>query len=236
MVAVVLSRAPRRSQRKKFRDTPGPLPVLRPARGGSNYGSCTPSQGNYYNVTLNNGTTTPVWNPANPTSGTYHDWVGSQDRFNFAPYNLLLTPSQRKSLFTDLIYHINDDVDIHLKGLFNNRTSANQAAPEPIFVGPYSGTAGIADGISVAANNPYNPFGIKLDPATNFGWVTRRPLEVGPRIFDQDVNTYYFNVGLDGMLHFGDGLKWDINAAYSDRRAGSRAISTRSQKSVPMQP
>src|SRR6202166_2583662 len=35
-----------------------------------NYGSCTPSQGNYYDVTLNNGTTTPVWNPANPTSGT----------------------------------------------------------------------------------------------------------------------------------------------------------------------
>jgi iron complex outermembrane recepter protein len=184
-----------------------------------NYGSCTPSQGNYYDVTLNNGTTTPVWNPADPTSGTYHNWVGSQDRFNFAPYNDLLTPSQRKSLFTNLAYNINDDVELHVKGLFNNRQSANQAAPEPIFVGPYAGTAGIADGISVAANNPYNPFGITLDPATNFGWVTRRPIEVGPRIFDQDVNTYYFDVGLKGLLHFGDGLSWDVNYAYSDNKA-----------------
>jgi iron complex outermembrane receptor protein len=184
-----------------------------------NYGSCTPSQGNFYDVTLNNGTTTPVWNPAAPTSGTYHNWVGSQDRFNFAPYNDLLTPSERKSIFTNVTYAINDDVELHAKGLFNNRQSENKAAPEPIFAGPYAGTGGLADGISVAANNPYNPFGITLDPATNFGWVTRRPVEVGPRVFDQNVNTYYLNVGLNGILRFGNEFKWDINGAYSDNKA-----------------
>jgi iron complex outermembrane recepter protein len=41
-----------------------------------NYGSCTPTQGNFFDVTLNNGTTTPVWDPANPTAGTYHNWEG----------------------------------------------------------------------------------------------------------------------------------------------------------------
>jgi iron complex outermembrane recepter protein len=184
-----------------------------------NYGSCTPSQGNYFDVTLNNGTTTPVWDPANPTAGTYHNWVGGQDRFNFAPYNDLLTPSERKSIFTNLGYNVNDDVEVHLKGLFNNRESQNQAAPEPIFVGPYAGTGGIADNILVAANNPYNPFGITLDPATNFGWVTRRPIEVGPRIFDQDVNTFYFDLGMSGTLHVGDGFKWDINGVYADNKA-----------------
>lgn len=184
-----------------------------------NYGSCTPSQGNYYDVTLNNGTTTPVWNPAAPTSGTYHNWVGGQDRFNFAPYNDLLTPSERKSIFTNVTYTINDDVELHVKGLFNNRQSENKAAPEPIFVGPYAGTGGLADGISVAANNPYNPFGITLDSASNFGWVTRRPVEVGPRVFDQNVNTYYLDVGLNGILRFGNEFKWDINAAYSDNKA-----------------
>jgi len=183
-----------------------------------NYGSCTPDQGNFYDVTLNSGTTTPVWDPNNPTSGTYHNWSGA-DRFNYAPFNYLLTPQQRKSMFTNLSYDINDNVELHFKGLFNNRTSANQAAPEPIFVGPYAGTGGIADTITIAANNPYNPFGITLDPASNFGWVTRRPIEVGPRLFTQDVNTYYFNVGLSGTLHVGNGLHWDLNYVNGDNKA-----------------
>jgi iron complex outermembrane recepter protein len=183
------------------------------------YGSCTADQSHFFDVTLNNGTTVPSWDPTNPTGGTYHNWSGGTDRFNFAPYNLLETPQQRKSIFTNVQYQINDSVELHVKGVFNNRHSENQAAPEPIFVGPYAGTGGLADTITVAANNPYNPFGITLDPATNFGWVTRRPIEVGPREFFQDVNTYYVNAGLDGDLHFGYGLHWDINAAYSDNKA-----------------
>src|SRR5262249_7945955 len=64
------------------------------------YGSCTPDQGACYDVTLNNGTTTPLWNPNSPSTppSTYHDWSGA-DRFNFAPLNLLLTPSQRKAIW-----------------------------------------------------------------------------------------------------------------------------------------
>jgi len=72
-----------------------------PSRPVPAYGSCTPDQGHFYDVTLNNGTTTPVWNKADPGSGTYHDWSDA-DRFNFAPYNELLTPSTRKSIFTNM--------------------------------------------------------------------------------------------------------------------------------------
>src|ERR1700744_1499102 len=72
-----------------------------------NYGSCTADQSNFYDVTLNNGTTTPNWNPANPVGAgsTYHNWSNS-DRFNFAPYNLLLTPQDRKSIFTSETYEV----------------------------------------------------------------------------------------------------------------------------------
>ena len=185
------------------------------------YGSCTPDQAHFYDVTLNNGTTTPVWNYLDPTGAgsTYHDWAGSQDRFNYQPFNLLLTPSTRKSVFANLTYRFADDVELHVKGLYNNRTSANQAAPEPIVVGPYVGTGGLADTITIAANNPYNPFGITLDPATNFGWVTRRPVEVGPRIFKQDVDTSYINIGLNGTLPVGRGMAWDVNYVDSDNSA-----------------
>src|SRR6266480_4647164 len=174
--------------------------------------------GGNYSVTLNNGTTTPNWNPNNPVTNTYHHFANS-DRFNYAPFNLLSTPSERKSIFTNLTYNASEDVELYFKGLFNNRQSANQAAPEPIFVGPSAGTGGLADTISVAANNPYNPFGYALDAATNFVLLGRRPLEVGPRIFTQDVNTYYFSAGFKGTLHVGNGFLWDINYANSDNKA-----------------
>ena len=190
-----------------------------PSRPIDAIGGCDPDGANWYDVTLNNGTTTPVWNPADPTAGTYHGFSGA-DRFNFAPFNLLLTPSKRKALFTNISYDLTDNTRLHIKGLYNNRTSTNQAAPEPIFVGPFAGTGGLADTVIVHANNPYNPFGITLDPASNFGWVTRRPIEVGPRVFEQDVDTVYFNIGLDGMFDIGErNFNWDANYAHSENKA-----------------
>ena len=206
-----------------------------------NYGSCTSDQVNFYDVTLNTGTTTPVWNPANPTTppSTYHNF-SSADRFNYAPFNLLLTPSQRKALWTSLTYDASDDVQVYAKGMFNNRTSTNQAAPEPIFVGPYTGSGGIADGINISRLNQFNPYGIDLCAVAeaptssvcpggpnfvqNFGWITRRPLEGGPRIFTQDVDTWYFSVGLKGTLHLRDGFSWDINYVNTDNKASQQFI------------
>ncbi|MBL8262568.1 MAG: TonB-dependent receptor [Xanthomonadaceae bacterium] len=193
-----------------------------PSRPVGSYGYCDAAGDFWYDITLNNGTTTPVWNPADPSTGSYHDFGGA-DRFNFAPYNLLLTPSERKSLFASVNIDLSENTRLHFKGLFNNRRSANQAAPEPIFVGPFAGTGGIADGILISRLNPYNPFGIDLDPATNFGWVTRRPVEVGPRVFTQNVDTFYFNVGLDGLFQVGErSFGWDANYVHSSNSATQR--------------
>jgi len=193
-----------------------------PSRPIDQYGGCDAAQENWYDITLNGGTTTPSWDPADPTGGTYHNFVGAQDRFNFAPYNLLLTPNERKAIYANVTYAFTDTTTLHVRALYNNRTSANQAAPEPIFVGPYAGTGGIADTIFISANNPYNPFGIDLDPSSNLGWVTKRPLEVGPRIFNQEVDTWYFNAGLNGQFEFGRGISWDANVIHSENKADQR--------------
>ena len=68
------------------------------------------------------------------------------------------------AMFGSVNVDLTDNVRLHAKMLYNNRQSANQAAPEPIFVGPYAGTGGIADTIMISAANPYNPFGIDLIP------------------------------------------------------------------------
>ena len=181
-----------------------------------------PTGTNFYNIVLDEGTTTPVFDPSDPDGGTYHPFTGA-DRFNYAPYNLLLTPSKRKSLFASVSYDVTENTRLHAKMLYNNRTSTNQAAPEPIFVGPGAGTGGIADTISISALNPYNPTGYDLDAASNFVFIGRRPLEVGPRIFTQDVDTWYFNVGLDGMFNVGDrGFNWDVNYVHTENEATQR--------------
>ena len=175
-----------------------------------------------------------MWDPNDPNGGTYHDF-SSADRFNFAPYNLLLTPSKRKAIFASLNYDINDSIRLHAKALYNNRTSTNQAAPEPIFVGPYAGTGGIADTIIIARGQPVQPVRHRRSmPATNFGWVTRRPVEVGPRIFKQDVDTTYFNLGLDGVFDIGNrGYSWDVNyvALGEQGRADTSSTATTSPSS-----
>jgi len=172
----------------------------------------------FYNITLNNGTTTPVFVPGTQTGGTYHQFT-SADRFNFAPFNLLLTPSKRAALFTSLQYDLSEKTRLHVKALYNNRKSSNQAAPEPIFVGPGAGTAGIADTVTIPANQPFNPFGITLDANSNFLFIGRRPLEVGPRIFRQDVDTTYLNVGLDGTFGSERIFNWDANIVHSENKA-----------------
>ncbi len=184
----------------------------------TSYGGCDAAGENWFDITLNTGTTTPDYNGGDPVNGTgtYHNWSGA-DRFNFAPFNLLLTPSKRQSIFTSVRYDINDSVSVHAKALYNNRESANQAAPEPIFVGPFAGTAGIADTIMISALNPYNPFGIDLIPGQNLGWITKRPVELGPRIFTQDVDTWYVNLGLDGS--FGESTSWNLDFVHSENKA-----------------
>jgi iron complex outermembrane receptor protein len=122
-------------------------------------------------------------------------------------------------MFARVDFNVTDNVNIYAKALFNNRVSRNQAAPEPIFVGPYAGSGGLADTISISALNPYNPFGIDLDPSSNFGWVTRRPIEVGPRTFEQNVDTWYLNMGVEGSFGSTRTYHWDVNFVSSENSA-----------------
>ena len=117
----------------------------------------------YYDVTPNNGATSPVFDGTDPNGGDYHEF-GTADRFNFAQYNLLVTPSERMGLFGQFRFDLSDAASWYVKALYNRRESVNQAAPEPIFLGPEAGTGNpLADNIFISGDNPFNPFGFDLD-------------------------------------------------------------------------
>ena len=150
-------------------------------------------------------------NGQQPFPGGFHPFTNA-DRFNFAPYNLLLTPNKRDAFFGQARYKVNDNITWYLKGSYTSRKSANQAAPEPIGLGSALNTSDLGLITGVDATNPYNPFGVTLDPNTNFLGLGRRPIEGGPRVFSQDVDTRYFATGLEGSFTAADrDFYWDVN-------------------------
>ncbi len=176
-----------------------------------------PFTGMDMDLTLNDGVTTPKY------PSDYHDFT-TADRFNFSPYNLVETPSQRMGAYSSVTYKVAPSVNIRGKASFTNRQSVNQAAPEPLFVGPDGGNGNRVDRIKIDVTNPYNPFGFTFDPALDPSYVvTRRPVEAGPRHFEQNVNTFYVSGGLDG--HFDAGpqrFAWDATVAYGLNRGEQR--------------
>jgi iron complex outermembrane receptor protein len=190
-----------------------------------------PNTGFDQNLTLNSGVTgVPRYNPAQhggPRTDDFHDFT-TADRFNFQPYNFILTPSQRFSVYAQGESHLTDQVNFYLKGLFNNRRSTNQAAPEPLFVGPEAGNGvgNLLDVTPVDKTNPYNPFGFTLNTSTDpmaggTDYVLfRRPVEGGPRIFKQDVNTWYLGAGFRGDFRMASrDFFWDVNGVWSRNHA-----------------
>ncbi len=174
------------------------------------------------NLTPNAGVGTPQYDGSGgcTRSDDYHCF-GTADRYNFAGQNLLLTPSERKGVFAQFRYYFNDDVQWYVKALGNRRESTNQAAPEPIFLGPDAGTGNpLADNIVISALNPFNPFGFDLDSATNLIQIGRRPVEGGPRRYEQQVDTQYFGTGLVGTFEgAGRTWFWDVKGMYSKNKA-----------------
>jgi iron complex outermembrane receptor protein len=175
-----------------------------------------PNTGEAFDLTLRNGTGMPSFPddyvPFSPSAA-----------FNYAPYNLVLTPTRRVSVFTTAVYELASAIRLRGKAVFTRRESANQAAPEPLFVGPEGGTQSRMDRIGVDASNPYNPFGFTFDPRDNPFVITRRPLEAGPRRFEQTVNTFVLSGGFEGNFELGARpFAWDTTVTYGINRADQR--------------
>ena len=149
----------------------------------------------------------------------------SADRYNFAPENYLLTPSERYGGFLNAKFEFSDNVSLRTRLVYQHRSSTTQAAPLPLFVGPDAGNGNLLDTISIDATNPYNPFGFTLssgangEPAT-YSLIARRFVEGGPRIFSQDVDTFTMQSTLEGSFGVGDKTwYWDVNGMYGSNDA-----------------
>ncbi|MGA7965828.1 MAG: TonB-dependent receptor, partial [Gammaproteobacteria bacterium] len=158
--------------------------------------------------------------------------------FNYAPQNYLYTPQETWYAYTQGHYDLTDNVTFNFTADYDRRNSSQVLAPNPWFFGLAGSEFVNGHAIGVAANNPYNPFGVDLVPGfpsygngqyfcQNYGSPTcstnyetlffygRRPNEVGNRVFNQNSQTFYFNGGFKGYWQmFGNQWTWNANYIY----------------------
>ena len=169
------------------------------------------------------GTVPALYDPTDPTTqdanNTFRGFAGAADRFNFAPFNYLITPSERTGAFATWTQEMTNTLQFRVSLTYANRKSANQAAPLPLFLGQDAGNGTILDDTVVDVNQIYNPFGFTLD-STTYNLITRRMIEAGPRHFEQEVETWDGRFTLAGESQwFGRTWYWDANIAVAQNTA-----------------
>jgi len=184
-----------------------------------------PAVGDFVSVAPNSG----VQNPQYPED--FHPF-GLDDRFNYQSYNHLVTPNERLNVFAKGEYDITDEVTFRMLASYNNRKSQGQAAPVPLFWGPDSGSTPYMVNVVWDADQIYNPFGMDLGP-DNLQFMTHRPVELGPRIFNQDVDTWYVSAGFDGQFNISDDpWYWDVTAIWSENNAKQTKLNQFNARSI----
>ncbi|GIX16447.1 MAG: TonB-dependent receptor [Rhodothalassiaceae bacterium] len=189
-----------------------------------------PRVGEVFSITLNDGVlndgvTKPVFDPNDLANSDFHPFT-TADRFNFQPFNLLLTPNKRVNIFGKAEVDLADNITFRGVAAYNNRRSVNQAAPVPLFLGSDAGSGFFLDNVFIPADHPFNPFGIDLngggdDP--NLILLARRPIEAGPRIFRQNVDTWLLSGTVEGELEVAERpVYWDVNVTWAQNNAVQR--------------
>ena len=103
---------------------------------------------------------------------------------------------------------------------FTNRESQGRPRPNPLFMGSDAGAGFFLDNVFIPADHPFNPFGVDLDGRTNLRQFARRPLEAGPRIFDQTVDTWVLSATVDGSQQIANReIFWDANFSWGRNTA-----------------
>jgi iron complex outermembrane recepter protein len=128
---------------------------------------------------------------------TYNDlWY----TYNYAPWQAMQMPLERTSVFVNGSFEFDASAELYAQGIYADYAVDERTAPTPIPVA------------IVPATNPYISPDLRLlldsraNPEAPFG-LSKRTLELGPRVTEHEYTFYQFTVGLRGKV-FDD---WDYD-------------------------
>ncbi|NMM41786.1 TonB-dependent receptor plug domain-containing protein [Pseudoalteromonas arctica] len=151
--------------------------------------------------------------------GGWHDFVAENDAYNFAPDSYLYTPMRRLNLTGIGHFELTDDTRLFSEFTYSKRWSNQQMAPQPVWfdftydqetMGDSLISHGVADG-----------------EAISYG---RRMSDIGPRGYEQVVDTVRTVVGLEGDLD--NGFGWDTSVVFGRNDAVDRATNLLNMGSI----
>ena len=187
-------------------------------------------------ITLNDGvlndgmSNIPNFDQNDLNAGDFHVFT-NQDRFNYngPGFNFLRTPNERVNFYANVRHDLAPNITLFARASYTNRSSATKAAPEPLCF--FDCGNRIADNTVISALNPFNPFGVDLSVADGTAiFFGRRPLESGGRLFFQDVNSYMYQMGLEGEFTAGGrDFYWDLTGGYGDNRGFQEKFNSHNQ-------
>lgn len=141
----------------------------------------------------------------------FDDSGDENDFYNYQPFNLILTPQERGSVFTLANYEINDSVETYLEFLYNRTSAGWQIAALPF--------DSRSDNVVISGDSVYNPFGVDLggtevnadgDLNPNALW---RLTQLGNRAAKFRTATSQTTVGVRGDV-LDTGWTWDASLGY----------------------
>ncbi|GIU50934.1 TonB-dependent receptor [Shewanella sairae] len=146
------------------------------------------------------------------------NWVDRSEGYDFTQDSFYQTPSKRYSLFANMTQELGDDIVMTGDILYTKRKSNQQLAPQP---------ANIMLDVCEAGQDPMTCLELDQDmidagitPDKN-GQVNyrKRMNDVGPRIYNQDTDTWRISAGLEGSLDINTGMNWDASYTYGNNKA-----------------
>lgn len=158
--------------------------------------------------------------------------AGSEDYYNYAPVNYLLTPYDQQSIFGQINHNLANWANFQSQFFYSASKTVRQLAETPVLYGDL--TFPPFKSVYIDATNIYNPFDQDFGRhpgqdtpgdagiGPGFGIVTKRFTEGGPRILQRDVKTLFLKGALDGSFDYWNRLfSYDAGYSYGDSKLTS---------------